>query len=479
MRHQSTSLLNHCFVLAAVCAGTLVLMVAGMPAVAHDRNTLVPRGHDAYTPSPIPDRVMLMLTAEPHNSQSVNWRTTAEVEQSIAQITRADGRPGLHLKAQSIEGQYQSVKTENGQAHYHSVTFTELEPDTLYAYRVIGDETWSEWFQFKTAPSENAPFSFFYFGDAQNSVRSHFSRVIREAFMQNARPAFMLHAGDMVNLREGNHDDEWGEWFDAGSFLNAMVPSAIVAGNHEFVDRPFRLQRALSPQFQPQFTTPQNGPEGLQDTVYHLTYQDTLIVVMDSMNALYDDDHAQAQAQWLDELLETSQHRWVIVSHHHPIHSVSVGRDNPPLREFWQPIYERHGVDLVLQGHDHTYGRGLSAPVPDSNRAQQSGPMYVVSVAGPKMYMIADEDNPNMQRMGEELQLYQTIEVSNDRIHFQAWTAAGELYDAFAIHQDEQGNNTIENLIPMDRPIHRCTNPDMPESDRCWNGKELISSPDN
>lgn len=25
----------------------------------------------------------------------------------------------------------------------------------------------------------------------------------------------MIFAGDLVNLREGSHDDEWGEWFEA------------------------------------------------------------------------------------------------------------------------------------------------------------------------------------------------------------------------------------------------------------------------
>ncbi len=456
----------------------MFLLIVPSMAFAHEQNTLVPHGHDEYIPSPIPDRVILTLTESPHKSQMVNWRTNDRVERSIAQITKAHGKPGLHLTAKAIEGEHQLIQTENGQAKYHRATFLNLEPDTLYAYRVMGDDTWSEWFQFQTAPMGNAPFSFFYFG-AQNSVRSHFSRVIREAFMRNDRPAFMLHAGDMVNLREGNHDDEWGEWFDAGAFLNAMIPSAVVAGNHEFVDRPLRFRRALSPQFAPQFGTPNNGPEDLVETVYHLTYQNTLLVVLDSMHALYDDEAAKAQADWLDALLTESNHRWVIVSHHHPIHSVSVGRDNPVLRKYWQPVFERHGVDLVLQGHDHSYGRGQSAPAPDGNREIENGPMYVVSVAGPKMYMIADENNPNMDRMAEELQLYQTIEVSEDRIHFQAWTAAGELYDAFEIEKDGSGDKTINNLIPMDRPIHRCTNPDKPEADRCWEGKELISLPNH
>ena len=463
--------------LACAIFSTLLLLTVEA-TWAHEGNTLVPEGHDHYKPSPIPDRVILMLTPTPQSSQTVNWRTNDRVTRSVAQITKALPTPGLHLNAATVDGQFQAVNSENGTAHYHSVTFENLQPDTLYAYRVIGDNTWSEWFQFKTASIDAKPFTFFYFGDAQNSVRSHFSRVIREAFMRNERPAFMLHAGDMVNLREGNHDDEWGEWFDAGSFLNAMIPSVIVAGNHEFVDQLFRLKRTLSPQFEPQFTTPNNGPEGLTRTVYHTTYQDTLVVVLDSMSALYDDDAAIKQAEWLDELLSQSDHEWVIVSHHHPIHSVSVGRDNPVLREYWQPVYERHGVDLVLQGHDHTYGRGQSAPASETNRTIENGPMYVVSVAGPKMYMVADEDNPNMDRMAEELQLYQTIEVSPDRIHFQAWTAAGELYDAFEIQKDDEGNNTVVDLIPLDRPIHRCTNPNPSESDRCWNGKELISLPE-
>lgn len=456
-----------------------LLIVFPVPdAFSHEKNTLVPKGHQHYTPSPIPDRVILTMTETPTTSQTVNWRTNSNVQTSVAQITEALGTPGLHLSAHLVDGQPQSITSENGVAHYHSVTFNDLKPSTLYAYRVMGDQTWSEWFQFQTAATGNEPFTFFYFGDAQNSVRSHFSRVVREAFMRNERPAFMLHAGDMVNLREGNHDDEWGEWFDAGAFLNAMIPAIIVAGNHEFVDKLFQSQRNLSAQFAPQFATPNNGPEGLQDTVYHLTYQDTLVVVLDSMSAIYEEDDAIKQAQWLDQLLEKSKHRWKIISHHHPIHSVSAGRDNPILREYWQPIYEKHGVDLVLQGHDHTYGRGPSAPSADSENAEAQVPMYVVSVAGPKMYIIGDEDNPNMQRMGEELQLYQTIRVSNDQIHFQAWTASGELYDAFEITQSDDGLKTINNLIPMDKPIHRCSNPDRPERKRCWNGKELVLLPE-
>ena len=54
-----------------------------------------------------------------------------------------------------------------------------LQPDTLYAYRVGDGVNWTEYYHFKTASYEEEPFSFIYFGDAQNEVKTHWSRVFR------------------------------------------------------------------------------------------------------------------------------------------------------------------------------------------------------------------------------------------------------------------------------------------------------------
>jgi acid phosphatase type 7 len=47
-------------------------------------------------------------------------------------------------------------------------------------------------------------------------VKSHFSRTLRQAALDRPDARLMVHAGDLVNQRFGNLDDEWGEWFDAG-----------------------------------------------------------------------------------------------------------------------------------------------------------------------------------------------------------------------------------------------------------------------
>ena len=160
----------------------------------------------------------------------------------------------------------------------------------------MGDgQNWSEWFHFQTASAEPEPFSFIYFGDAQNDIRSMWSRVLREAYGDAPNARFMIHAGDLINTAES--DAEWGEWFGAGSWLNAMVPSVPVPGNHEHVKTEDGQRRQLSHHWRPQFTLPENGPEGLEETCYTLTYQNLRIIGLNS------NEQFETQAAWLDQVL--------------------------------------------------------------------------------------------------------------------------------------------------------------------------------
>ena len=53
---------------------------------------------------------------------------------------------------------------------------------------------------------------------------------------------------------------------------------------------------------------------------------------------------------------------------HYPIYSSKQGRDNVGLRNALQPLFEKYKVDLVLQGHDHTYGRGTNLPLGNNKK---------------------------------------------------------------------------------------------------------------
>lgn len=436
------------------------------------QNTSVPAGVSRYQPTAFPDRIILIPTASPADSQTVNWRTNAAVAQAEAEIIVADATPGLHVNAQAVMGSTATLTTENGLGHHHQVTFSNLKPNTLYAYRVKGQQTWSEWLQFRTASAGDfTPFSMIYFGDAQNALKSHFSRTVRQAFMHAPQAQLMIHAGDLVNSRSGNLDDEWGEWFDAGGWPLAMVNQVIASGNHEYIkvneDTP-EEHRVLVPQYTKQFGIAQNGPESFRDTAFYTDYQGVRFIVLNSTAATDDEQQAIIQAKWLKQVLQNNTARWTVVVYHHPMVSVSKGRDNPILRKHWQPLLEQYGVDLVLQGHDHTYGR--YQPKTDRLPAGQ-GPVYVVSVAGPKMYLVSDYARNNMAKVAEDTQLYQVINIEADTLSYESRTVTGQLYDAFSLKRQKNGSKVLQQVSGAVKERH-CANDDPAAraDERCWQG---------
>lgn len=211
----------------------LLLACLALSAQAHDDASHRPRPvpeADLHRPSPMPDRIVLTWAGDPATTQAVTWRTDPSVVHAVAQLAPAsDGPQKSELEVAAITEPFTS---DLGHAHYHHVHFHHLQPGTLYAYRVGDAVNWSEWFHFRTARAEAAPFTFIYFGDAQNDIRTHWSRVVREAVREAPRAAFTLHAGDLVNVP--TRDAEWGEWFGAPAWVNAMVPVIPTPGNHEY-----------------------------------------------------------------------------------------------------------------------------------------------------------------------------------------------------------------------------------------------------
>lgn len=397
---------------------------------------------DFYPPTPIPDRIILTLTASPDTSMAVNWRTSLAVNKALVQVALADASPQFKKKVLLFEGETTALLTDRNGANYHSAVMTGLEPETLYAYRVGNGMHWSEWIHFKTASSKSKPLSFLYFGDAQNDLKSMWSRAIRGAYSKMPEANFMIHAGDLIN--RANSDNEWGEWFYAGGWVYSSMPSVATPGNHEYYRNEER-KSLLSKHWQPTFTLPENGPENSKETVYYTDYQDTRIISLNSISLQISPEDSAAQVNWLKEVLKQNDQKWTVVTMHYPIYSSKSGRDNKRLRDALQPLFEKHKVDLVLQGHDHTYGRGTNLPL-GNNKKTIGGPIYVVSVSGPKMYDIGLEDW--MQRAAANTQLYQLIKIEDNKLRYEAYTVTGELYDAFELDKQKNGRNLFADLAP-------------------------------
>jgi hypothetical protein len=404
-----------------------------------------------YAATALADRIVLTPGQDASTQMAVSFRTDLAQADAVLELGPALAGPSLATRASQLGGSTQRLDSDNGPALYHQVRLDNLKPDTAYVYRVKGSAGWSEWHQFRTAKAAFAPFTFLYLGDTQNDILAIASRTIRQALRSVAHPALVVHAGDLVASRDDlAHDDEWGEWTQAGGWSYAAIPQLTAFGNHEYLDSiapDGSEQRTLSPHVPAQFALPRNGAPGVGNTSYFSDYQNVRFVVLDGTSAL-DLGTLQAQTQWLESVLRSSQARWNIVVMHQPIYTCARPDDTEPLKAAWQPLLERYKVDLVLQGHDHCYSRLTHAEGRQASQAalrekRAIGPVYMVSVTGSKMYGLNDRARSQPDRTAEDTQLYQTIAVDQDRLQVRTYSADDALYDAFDIQRDGQGRKFL------------------------------------
>lgn len=390
--------------------------------------------------STLPDRIFINPLETAESGVAITWRCPIEVEENFVQIQEAIPGPVTDEETGTVRGAVSRVDTVTYGNHtgiYKSfrVKLENLDPGTKYMYRV-GSRTdgWSEWIQFDL-PNSNpaAPFSFIYFGDPQSDLRSQWSRTIRQAYRSAPDASFLLYAGDLVN--RGYSDEEWGDFYTAGDFIHRMIPSIMTPGNHEY-EYPM-----LSPLWRTHFTLPENGPEGykeLEGACYYIDYPAVRVISLDGTTSENDRKLRKVQAKWLESVLQETKKKWIILTLHQPFYSTKASRDNPQIRRAFKPLVEKYGVDMVLQGHDHAYGRGMLAAGQET--PGKTGTMYVVSVSGPKQYEV-DHEKSWMQKRGNNTQFYQVLDIEGNELQYRCYTTTGELFDAFSLKKDS--NNQL------------------------------------
>lgn len=392
-----------------------------------------------YQPRPIPDRIILTMKTEPAGSISITWRTDTTVSVSIAEICKSFPANPIPDSIKVYKGGKEDVFSDGIAMRYHSVNITGLMPEASYNYRVgNGEGYWSEWFQFTTASHSFKPFSFIFMGDVQNDIKSLWSIAIRKAYSQTPDARFIIYAGDLVDGRV-HLDNEWGEWHHAGSFINGMIPAIPAIGNHEYYS-PYPEDKGMTKFWKPGFALPENGPAGLEETVFFTDYQGVRIITLNSQEIVSGPEAARIQSQWLEKILKVNPNKWTIVVFHHPMFSISHNRDNPLLREYIKPILEKYRVDVVLQGNDHIYGRGMNSVTTGLKDRKSWKPFYLVSVSGSKL-----RNNLHKNKWWDHYiigkQLYQIIHVKEKTMEFEVYDLTGELVDHFSLKKSWHGSN--------------------------------------
>ncbi len=409
-------------------------------------------------PELVPERIILSLTADPAHSQAVTWRTEKALNIAQAQIAQASANPDFAKAAATVTATVAKAEVASGKtAGEYAAYFTGMTPNTKYSYRVGDGTTWSEWNSFRTASDKPEPFRFLYLGDEQNSIKSLWSRSIRSAYSKAPDARFIVHAGDL--LEEGYDDRLWGEWCDAMGFISAEIPSLATPGNHDLHRIPGSADNkevlSVSPLWRHHFALPTNGPKGvdeLKEQSYYIDYQGVRFISLD-VNVYSNEAFAASAKQrigkmqlaWLEEVLRNNPNRWTIVVQHQPMYPIAKGRDYVEMREALLPVFDKYRVDLVLQGHDHTYARTHKLAAGKVVSPSQPGTVYAISVSGPKMYEIADKFAPLRAKTIAHTQAFQVVEMEGDKLTYNAYAVEGEQIDRFQLLKHADGTSTYSN----------------------------------
>lgn len=300
---------------------------------------------------------------------------------------------------------------------------TGLQPGATYYYRVGNDtDGWSPVYTFTTESAAVAngqdSFTFLNVSDTQATNLGDFQTW--QKALDNYLPSlnqplsFILHTGDECDGL--NREDEWRGFFGTPTYdsigavsgdyryhfgNNAFIP---VVGNHEQTG-PTDTGNALS--FTEHFTVPNNGPTTstvTPGTVYSFDYGNAHFVVLNTQTDL------EAQKAWLDKDLASTTKKWKIVALHRGLYE-SPGIDDPLVQTFGS-TFDKYGVDLIFQGHDHVYMKSKAM------RNGQVDPNGVGTISVETGSSGAKQDSAGI------LQDYQEINKTNGAPTFSAITVA-------------------------------------------------------
>ena len=134
----------------------------------------------------------------------------------------------------------------------------------------------------------------------------------------------------------------------------------------------------------------------------------------------------QKQLEWLDKALAESGSDWKVAFFHHPLYSSGETHGSADLqRELLEPVFVKHGVNVVLAGHEHFYER----------LKPQKGIQYFTVGSSAKLRK-GDLRKTDMTAFGNDRDYaFLLIEIAGDDLHYQAVTDEGRTIDAGSIRR--------------------------------------------
>ena len=303
-----------------------------------------------------------------------------ETELNFAWYSKDDGKaatPVVHFgtdrnNLKTFTGKAADVDASltDGVAYdYNHVTVTGLKENTTYYYTVEKNGVQSDVETYQTRSFSTV--KMLYVGDPQigaskgqpqggetlaadsgaanTAARNDafgWNRTLEAALAQDPDVSFIISAGDQVNKTGKPKEEEYAGYLSPEALTS--LPVATTIGNHD----------SLNADYSYHFNNPNATDYGTTQAGgdYYYSYGDGLFIVLNTNNYNVA-EHKQAIAE---AIASDPDAAWRIVTIHQDIYGSGLDHsdtDGMILRTQLTPIFDAYDIDVVLQGHDHTYSR--------------------------------------------------------------------------------------------------------------------------
>lgn len=159
------------------------------------------------------------------------------------------------------------------------------------------------------------------------------------------------------------------------------------------------------------------------DLVEFFTFDSTLVV----------EQNDTAQLEWLDRALGASKANWKIVFIHHPPYSPGKRHgDNPILEQRLCPILEKHGVRVVMTGHEHFFAK----------MRENKGVDYIISGSGGKIHNGGILPDERMEAGNDKVHQFLSVTLTPDTFEFSVIAETGDVIYRGSIPRLPKGART-------------------------------------
>ena len=322
----------------------------------------------------------------------VAWQTlpqAADFTLEYGPTTRHDHKAAV-VKTERWQGNTDADKRFN-----YVATLPGLKLSSEYFYRLRGNGHVIAEGHFQTRKKRGEAVRFVAFGD---NAHGDPGEIAVAYYAYQSHPDFIMNTGD--NVYESGLDSQYAQYFfpiynaDAASVttgapLLRSVPFYTVMANHDVHGKDANhypvadfdknhdalayytaMSLPMNGPASPTYPTPTVGPADIvQDfqtcagprfprmANYSFDYGDAHFTCLDSN--VYVDPRDPALQAWITADLQGTDAPWKFVVYHHPAYNVGSEHYKEQQFRVLSPLFEAHGVDVCLHGHEHVYQRTM------------------------------------------------------------------------------------------------------------------------